>query len=171
MKHGESGLRKLQEAYDFYNAQPGNPAKASGVILHRKDQIVADGTYKWVPCIWKFEGNNALTLTPVDTIAQEAAAFPIQSNTQYKKPKSKHYPLQFGMRTPVYTSVLLETVVYEATGYANSPLDPITKPGTTAIQAVCKIASLDMKELEKLLFCVQAVVDGKPPGAYLNLGP
>ena len=33
---------------------------------------------------------------------------------------------------------------------------------------MCKIASLDLGELEKLLLCVQAVIDGKDPESYLS---
>jgi hypothetical protein len=97
----------------------------------------------------------------------EETKFKIQCNTQYKKPKSKHYPLQFGT-APVHTTVLLETVVYLPTGYANSPLDPLTKPGNTDVRAMCKLGVLELADLEKLLLCIQAVIEGKSPKAYLD---
>lgn len=165
MKAGVEGHRMLQEAHDEYKQKAASLPKASGVILHRKDQMVVDGKFKWIPCIWKIEGSN-LTLAPIGSIPQEAEAFRINSSTQYKKPKSKHYPLQFGTST-VYTSALLETVTYGATGYANSPLDPLNQLGTNAVEGMGKIAALEMADLEKVLFCIQAVVEGKPAGTYL----
>ena len=106
-------------------------------------------------------------LSPVSGITEaQADLFPIVSTTQYKKPKTKHYPLQFGA-SAVYSSALLEKAEFEASGYAKSPLDPVTKQGG-AMEAMCKIASLDLGELKKLLLCVQAVIDGKDPESYLS---
>ena len=161
----KAGHQQVEEALKAYDAL-GHQSKASGVVLHRKDQLVADMSFKWVPCLWKFEGNS-LVLSPAAGITEaEADSFPIVSTTQYKKPKSKHYPLQFGTST-VYSTVLMEKVEYEASGYANSPLDAVTRPGS-AMEASCKLASLDLGELEKLLFCFQAVIEGKDPETYLS---
>mmetsp|Transcript_15828 Transcript_15828/g.23332 ORF Transcript_15828/g.23332 Transcript_15828/m.23332 type:complete len:125 (-) Transcript_15828:172-546(-) len=52
MAPGEVGHAKLKEAYDAFEALP-DKALASGVILHRRDEMVADMTFKWVPCFWK----------------------------------------------------------------------------------------------------------------------
>jgi hypothetical protein len=94
---------------------------------------------------------------------QQADVFQINLGTQCKKPKSKHCPLQFGASTVACSTALLQTVVHQAMGHANSPLDPLTRMGMTAVEGVCKIAAaLEDNELEKLLYCVQAVVEGKP---------
>lgn len=169
MSPGEKGRKQLQEALDAYNSKT-QPA-ASGVILHRKDNLVVDGTFKWVPCVWIFRDSD-LVLMPATAIAageKSEESFHIRSDTQYKKPKSKTYPLQFGTAL-VYTSVLLETVRYEPSGYAPSPLDSNlqTMVGSTAVHAICKLGALEMSDLEKLLVCVQAVVEGKEPAAYLD---
>lgn len=165
MTLGEVGHAKLQEAYQAYEALP-RKAAASGVILHRRDLMVADGSFKWTPCLWELKGN-ALTLQPCGGLAQEANSYPITNETQYKKPKTKHYPLQFGSSN-VYTTALLEKVQYQASGYAASPLDAsqITAGGQ-AMESMGKVASLEEKDLEKLLVCIQAVKDGKAPQAYL----
>mmetsp|Transcript_22293 Transcript_22293/g.33704 ORF Transcript_22293/g.33704 Transcript_22293/m.33704 type:complete len:131 (-) Transcript_22293:74-466(-) len=108
-----------------------------------------------------------LTLTPCSG-SEEADTFHLFDTTQYKKPKSKHYPLQFGTH-PVFTSALLETVVHEVAGYAPSPLNPMSnKAGMQAIHGMCKIAALEQVDLEKLLICIQAIVEGKHPTTYLE---
>jgi hypothetical protein len=169
MSPGEKGRSLLQAALDDYNSK-SQPA-TSGVILLRRDQLVVDGSYKWVPCVWTFR-DKELVLVPATAVAAGDEHFeevyPIQSDTQYKKPKSKHYPLQFGVATHVYTSVLLDTVTYMPSGYAPTPLDNAqTRAGTTAVHGTCKLASLELKDLEKILVCIQAVVEGKNAGAYL----
>jgi hypothetical protein len=166
MSPGEKGHKQLQAALDAYNSK-AQPA-ASGVILHRKDHIVVDLTFKWVPCVWTFRDSD-LVLVPATEGEDSEEVFHITSETQYKKPKEKTYPLQFGTDS-VYTSVLLETVRYEPIGYAPSVLDSNlqTMVGSTAVHAMCKLGALGMSDLEKLLMCVQAVVEGKEPAAYLN---
>lgn len=160
------GLNQYREAQEAYK-NGDEKSLASGVILHRKDQPVLDGKYKWIPCVWKLEGST-LTMVPSSS-SLEVSAFRISTTTQYKKPKSKHYPLQFG-KSPVFTSAILEKVIYEASGYAPSPIDPLSTGvvGSTAVQGMCKVAALEQEDLEKLLLCIQAVVDGKPAAAYLK---
>ena len=166
MTFGDLGHAKLQEAYQAYEALTSK-APASGVILHRRDQMVADGTFKWTPCLWKIMGNT-LTLQHCGGIPQEANSYQITKETQYKKPKTKHYPLQFG-KSNVYTTALLENVQYQASGYAASPLDATqVTAGHQAIESMGKVASLQEKDLEKLLVCIQAVKEGKVPQAYLS---
>mmetsp|Transcript_1716 Transcript_1716/g.2606 ORF Transcript_1716/g.2606 Transcript_1716/m.2606 type:complete len:168 (+) Transcript_1716:78-581(+) len=161
-----AGLQQYREAQQAYETNSKKPL-ASGVILHRKDQLVLDGGYKWMPCIWKLEGFT-LTFTPCSG-SEEVDTYHLSDTTQYKKPKSKHYPIQFGTHA-VFTSALLETVVHEATGYAPSPLDPMSnKAGMQAIQGMCKIAALEQEDLEKILLCVQGVIDGKHPTTYLKV--
>ena len=172
------GHQQVQQAYDSYEALKDKPA-ASGVILHRKDELVADLKFKWIPCIWKItavaeDGNDSavLTLQPASGIAQEENAYPIRNDTQYKAPKSKHYPLQFGT-SALYTTAILQTVVYlNSSGFAPSPMD-IVNPNVaagaqSAVESMGKVASLEMKDLEKLLACIQAVKEGKSPDAYLS---
>mmetsp|Transcript_27261 Transcript_27261/g.31110 ORF Transcript_27261/g.31110 Transcript_27261/m.31110 type:complete len:163 (-) Transcript_27261:145-633(-) len=159
-----AGLQKYREAQGAHEIN-GEKSSANGVILHRKDELVVDGKYKWIPCVWKLEGS-ILTLTPCSG-SEEVDTFHISSTTQYKKPKSKHYPLQFGTHA-VFTSALLETVVHEATGYAPSPLDPLSTAGMQAIQGMCKIAALEQDDLEKVLLCIQAVIEGKHPTTHLK---
>lgn len=167
---GETGKKLLEEAQAKYDAL-ASPATASGVILHRKDHLVVDGTFKWIPCIWTITGHT-LELTPTSGVdggspGDGIETYPIRRTTQYKKPKSKHYPLQFGMTTKVYTTALLQTITYQPTGYAATPLDsPLTSAGATGVESMCKLASTEEPALEKLLYCVQAIIEGKSATAY-----
>ena len=166
---GDKGRALFALAHDDYDASltPRNDARtsASGVILWRKDKLVLDGGFKWMTCIWRFEGN-ALVLVPHDGSGAPGRVF-VTRETQFTAPKRKRYPVQFGAEQ-VHQSQLLETVTYGATGYARSPLDPLASVGTTETRAVAKVASLDVGELEKLLLCVQAVREGRPAGHYLS---
>mmetsp|Transcript_15649 Transcript_15649/g.45142 ORF Transcript_15649/g.45142 Transcript_15649/m.45142 type:complete len:172 (-) Transcript_15649:111-626(-) len=166
----EKGRRQLAEAHDAYKAS-SHPA-ASGIILHRKGQMVIDGKFKWIPCVWSFR-DNALVLTPCakekvpgknDTPKEET--FEISEHNEYMKPKRKHYPIQFG-RDDVHTTILLQKVVYAPTGYAPSALDPMHRPLSEDMKTVCKLGALDLGDLEKILTCIQALVEGKPADAYL----
>ena len=69
----------------------------------------------------------------------------------------------------VHSSVLMGEAQYLPTGYANSLLDPLAWPGGACDDAaMCKVASLEMAELEKLLMSIQAAVEGKAPETYLS---
>ena len=138
---------------------------ASGLILHRKDNLVVNGKFKWVVSMWTFR-DSALILTAQEP-TQHEETFEIRADTEYKKIKSKHYPMQFG-KDVVHTAVVLQKVVNVPTGYAPSPLDPLTRPGVTDVTAVCKLGALEVSELEKVLLCVQAVKEGKNPSSYLK---
>jgi hypothetical protein len=156
---GETGKKLLEEAQAQYDAL-ACPATASGVILHPKDNLVVDGKFKWIPCIWTLEGRT-LELVPTSGVAGCSAGdgretFAIRRNsTQYEEPKTKHYPLQFGETTKVYTTALRETVTCMPTGCAPSPLDsPLTAAGATGVESMCKLASTESSSLEKLLLCI-----------------
>mmetsp|Transcript_31931 Transcript_31931/g.52695 ORF Transcript_31931/g.52695 Transcript_31931/m.52695 type:complete len:177 (+) Transcript_31931:158-688(+) len=167
---GETGKKLLEEAQAKYDAL-ACPSTASGVILHRKDHLVVDGTFKWIPCIWTMKGHT-LELVPTSGVEGASAGdgretYSIRRNTQYKKPKTKHYPLQFGMTTNVHTTALLQTITYMPTGYAPTALDsPLTSAGATGVESMCKLASTELPALEKLLYCVQAIIEGKSATAY-----
>eukprot|EP00586_Coscinodiscus_wailesii_P020497 CAMPEP_0172505996 /NCGR_PEP_ID=MMETSP1066-20121228/191011_1 /TAXON_ID=671091 /ORGANISM="Coscinodiscus wailesii, Strain CCMP2513" /LENGTH=112 /DNA_ID=CAMNT_0013282831 /DNA_START=313 /DNA_END=651 /DNA_ORIENTATION=+ len=105
------------------------------------------------------EGNNLL-LTPTPEGSGQTITIKLSAGTQFKKPKNKRYPWQFGMKETVYTTVLLEPVIHAPTGYAPSPLDPANAHAfTEGHRFQAKLGSMDLRELEKLLLCLQAATE------------
>ena len=173
---GQKGRALFVAAHQEHDSARGGTSAASGVILHRKDHLVLDGGFKWVACLWRFQGQSLVLsphlgadgARPPSGAAAAALRLRVRRDTQFTRPKRKNYPVQFGTAT-VHTATLLETVTYGPSGYANTVYMPHAPPaGATGVRTVAKVAALERGELEKLLRCVQAVADGHKPDHYLT---